>query len=132
MTVDDIFEIVAAITYKPGWVVQLGCDTEARPYLQVAVDRTAEAAIDSTASANRTPWRSAKRYISLHMCRQEIVGAAFAAIRDAEEHEMREWFRYRGASIFNPHLDPDVLAQVAKRASSFCLRDNPMTMDEPS
>jgi hypothetical protein len=131
MKVADIFEIVSAITYKPGWVVQLGCDSDARPYLQVVVDETAEAAIDSTAADRRTPWRSAKRFISLHMCRQEIVGAAFGAIRDAEEHEMREWFRYRGAAIFNPHLDPDVLAEVAQRASSFNFRVNAMTMEEP-
>jgi hypothetical protein len=130
VTTDDIFAIVAAITYKPGWVIQLGCDTDARPYLQVVVDETAQAAIDSTAPDRRVPWRSAKRYLSLHMCRQEIVGAAFGAIRDAEEHEMREWFRYRGAAIFNSHLDPDLLWAVARRASSFNLRDDPMGMME--
>ncbi len=47
-------------------------------------------------------------------------------------HEVREWFRYRGASIFNPHLDPDVLADVAKKKASFCVRENAMSMEEPT
>ena len=33
-----------------------------------------------------------------------IVKAAFLAIKTAEEHEMRETFRYRGRAIFGPHL----------------------------
>lgn len=37
---------------------------------------------------------------------------------------------YRGASIYNPHLDPDVLAHVATRGSSFIQRENSMTMEE--
>lgn len=64
------------------------------------------------------------------MCRQEIVGTAFGLIRDAEEHETREWFRYRGASIFNPHLDPDVLVEVARKKTSFVTRTNAMSMEE--
>ena len=65
------------------------------------------------------------------MCRQEIVSAVYGAIEKAELHEIREWFRYRNASIFNPHLDPDVLAVVARKRSSFNTRANPMTMAEP-
>lgn len=44
--------------------------------------------------------------------------------------EMREFFRYRGASIYNPHIDPDVLVDVARKASSFNMRDNAMSMTE--
>lgn len=73
-------------------------------------------------------------YIDAHqenwMCRQEVVGAVFGAIRAAEEHEMKEWFTYKGARIFNPHLDPDVLAEVARSKSSFNFRENAMSMEE--
>lgn len=78
----------------------------------------------------RSPWRSGKRYLSVHMCRQEVVGAVFGLIKDAEVHEIHEWFRYRGASIFNPHLDPDALAVLAKRKDAFVVRENAMSMTE--
>ncbi|KVK62672.1 hypothetical protein L905_19065 [Agrobacterium sp. TS43] len=64
------------------------------------------------------------------MCRQEVVGVVFGLIKDAELHETHEWFRYRGASIYNPHLDPDALVNLARKASSFVTRDNAMTMTE--
>lgn len=123
--------IVAAIAYKPGWRLLLRRDAGRRPYLQVEVTAEAAASIDSQSrDGTRTPWRSGKRYLSTHMCRQEVVGAAFALIRDAEEHELREWFRYCGAAIFNPHIDPNALVDVARKAASFNLRADPMGMAE--
>lgn len=122
----EIREIVSRVTYKPGWMVLLGSDRD-RTFVQVSVDERSDATLDPTGrSSERTPWKSSKRYLSPHMCRQEVVGAVFGLIKDAEEHELREWFRYRGASIYNPHLDPDVLAKVARDRSSFVLREDAM------
>jgi len=130
MTYEDILEIVSQITYKPGWSLLVGRDGD-RPFLQVAVDATSDASLDShSRDGSRVPWKSGKRHLSLHMCRQEVVGAAFALLKDAELHETHEWFRYRGASIFNPHLDPDVLVKVARKASSYVTRENAMSMEE--
>ena len=130
MTHEEINEIVAQITYKPGWSILVGRDGE-RPFLQVAVDETTEASLDSALrDGTRTPWKSGKRYLSLHMCKQEVVGVAFDLIKAAELHETHEWFRYRGASIYNPHLHPDVLVDVARKSSSFVTRDNAMSMAE--
>ncbi len=132
MTLLDIEKLVASITYKPGWIIAVGTDGEGnRPYVQAHVTDESDLTMDPTGkSAERTPWASGKRYLSFFMCRQEIVGAVFGLIKDAEEHETREWFRYRGASIFNPHLDPDVLVEMARKKASFNVRDNPMTMKE--
>ena len=122
--------IVDAITYKPGWSFLLGRDGE-RWFLQASVSTESDLTADPTRrTADRTPWKSGKRYLSPFMCRQEVVGVVFSLIQDAEMHEVREWFRYRGASIFNPHLDPDVLAQVAGRRASFCVRADAMGMAE--
>ncbi len=130
LTNEEILSIISRITYKPGWSVLMGFDGD-RPFIQVEVDETAEASLDSAKrDGSRTPWKSAKRYLSRHMCRQEVVGAVFGLLKDAELHEIHEWFRYRGASIFNPHLDPDVLATVARKASSFVVRENAMSMKE--
>lgn len=125
----DIADIVAQITYKPGWKVLLSAYGE-RPYLQVHVSDQAEASMDSIWPHKRTAWKGGKRYVSKHMCRQEIVGLCFDMIKAAEMHEIHEWFRYKNASIFNPHLDPDVLAEVARKKTSFNVRTNAMTMVE--
>ncbi|WP_062120293.1 hypothetical protein [Aureimonas sp. AU40] len=130
MTIDEIREIVSAITYKPGWTLSVGLDGN-RPFIQASVSIESDLTADPTRkTTERTPWKSGKRYLSTFMCRQEIVGAVFGMIKDAEEHEVREWFRYRNASIFNPHLDPDVLVTIARKAASFNVRDNAMSMSE--
>lgn len=127
MTPEAIEEIVSQISYKPGWTILTSREGD-RVVLQVAVDATTEAALDAQLrDGTRVPWKSGKKHLSPHMCRQEIVGAVFGLIKDAESHEMREWFRYRGAAIYNPHLDPDVLVTVARKASSFNVRQNAMT-----
>ena len=130
LTTSAIRQIVECITYKPGWTLLLNQDRRG-VYVQASVSVESDATLDPTRrSSERLPWKSGKRYLSPHMCRQEIVGAVYGLFQDAEIHEMREWFRYRGASIYNPHLDPDVLVEVARRRSSFCLRDNAMSMVE--
>ena len=126
----DIADILSQISYKPGWSIETGRDGS-RMFVQIAVDERSDASLDSVArNGSRAPWKSAKRYLSPHMCRQEIVGVVFGLIKDAELHEVHEWFRYRDASIYNPHLDPDVLVDVARRASSFVFRENAMSMIE--
>lgn len=133
MTNSEIKAIIEAITYKPGWTLHLSADDAAlsRPFLQLNVSIESDASLDSAArDGTRTPWKSGKRYLSYFMCRQEIVGAVFGMIKDAESHEMREWFRYRGASIYNPHLDPDALVPIARKRASFNVRGNAMTMEE--
>lgn len=128
MTIDDMHHYVASCTYKPGWSVilhdELGSAHGIRPYIQVS------ATTPCSVSGEMTAWNSGKHYLSFHMCRQEVIAAVYAAIEKAELPEVREFFRYKGACIFSPHLDPDVLAEVARKASSFNLRENAMSMQE--
>mgnify|MGYP001079200400 CR=1 FL=1 len=124
MNINEMRGLVADITYRPDWSIGLYTE-DARPYIQIEVTNS----IDSV-SRETCDWKSGKRYLSFHMCRQEIIGLVYGLIEAAEIHEMREWFRYRGASIYNPHLDPDVLVEVARKASSFNCRDNAMSMEE--
>ena len=128
ITTRELIDIVDAISYKPGWNIRLLADIRREaPYIQIEVDTRSDATLDPTGrTTERTPWKSGKRYLSPHMCRQEIVGAVFDLIKAAELHEVHEWFRYKGASIYNPHLDPDVLAEVARKRSSFNVRENAM------
>lgn len=143
MDLHEMRTLVEACTYKPGWHIRfvagdklplgVGADyTYGRPYIQISVEEWAEASMDSTVrdGSVRTPWKSGKRYLSQHMCRQEIIGTVFGLIKDAELHEIHEWFRYKNASIYNPHLDPDVLAQVANKRVNYNVRENAMSMYE--
>lgn len=132
---NEIIDLIESCTYKPGWCVMHGKDKgeDGRMFIQVAVSVEAEASMNSSGplKGKREPWKGGKFYLSPFMCRQEIVSAVYGLIERAELHEIREWFRYKGASIFNPHLDPDVLAEIARKKSSFNLRENAMTMEEP-
>lgn len=140
MTSSEINELVRSCSYKPGWKIILGYDKvvvdgsprQSRLFIQVEVTTEAEASMESAGpdKGKRSTWKGGKKYLSHHMCRQEIVSAVYGIIEQAELHEIREWFRYKGASIFNPHLDPDVLAEVARKKSSFNVRENAMTMVE--
>lgn len=122
--------LVASTSYKPGWTILFRTDGT-RPYIQISVDERSDATIDPHSKHGlRVPWKSAKFYLSQHMSTQEVIGAVYGLIQRAEQHETSEWFRYRGASIFNQHLHPDVLWEVARKASSFDMRLNAMTMEE--
>ena len=123
LTIEQMKSLVEACTYKPGWEIIFDNDGE-RPFVQIAATTLC------SASGEASAWKSGKTYLSPYMCRQEVVSAVYGAIEKAELHEIREFFRYKGASIFNPHLDPDVLAEVAKKKESFNMRDNAMTMEE--
>lgn len=123
LTKQEMMDIVDAITYKPTWCINL---KEEGNDLYVQVSATT---LDSLTLVPTT-WKGGKHYLSRWMCRQEVVGVVFSAIEKAELHEMREFFRYKGASIYNPHLDPDALVPVAKKACSFNMRDNAMSMTE--
>lgn len=124
----EFAKILGQITYKPGWYFRNGIE-DGRMWVQVGVTEEAEIAFDPIAG-EKVPWRGAKHYLSPHMCRQEIVSTVLHAIERAEMHEVHEWFRYKGRSIYNPHLDPDALVVVAKFARNFNTRDNAMTMSD--
>lgn len=132
LTFEEIERIVERITYKPGWTFSVDHErvgTDRRPYLQVQVDETAEAAL-CPFTGKVIPWKGGKRYLSYHMCRQEVVGAVLGVIKDAEQHETHEWFKYKGYSIYNPHTDPDALVDVVRFKRNLNMRDNAMTMEE--
>jgi len=115
----------ANITYKDGWSFRIG-RTGDMIFVQVQVNKHVGVC---SLTGKSTAWRGGKRYLSKHMTQQELTGVMFDLIRAAEEHEMREFFRYKGASIYNPHLNPDALVEVAKVKENFNCRPNNESMD---
>lgn len=45
----------------------------------------------------------------------QIVQTAFLAVQRAEMHELAEQFTYKGATVFNRHLDVDELVKISER-----------------
>ena len=61
--------------------------------------------------------------ISPNITKSELVQLAFLAIMTAEEHEIRENFKYKSAAIFAPHYDVDKLLEIYE-AHHFDMRTN--------
>lgn len=106
--------LLKLVTYKQ-WAFEVWED-DGRPYLQV----TFEALDLGNSGAYRA--RGRKWLLSPHMTKSEIVSTALKAVLTAEEHEARESFRYKGKMVFGPHLDVDVLAEVAGKKESLDIR----------
>lgn len=56
-----------------------------------------------------------KRFLSPTMTDSEIVRTCLGAALSYEEHEVREFFTYRGRRIYGPHLDVEALVEIADR-----------------
>jgi uncharacterized protein (DUF2461 family) len=102
--------LVAEIEYKAGY--RLLCardkkDPAGRFYLQVECDRP------DVYTGVPGVGHGGKAYLSEHMTDGEIVRRAFALFMAYEEHECREWFRWRQRAVFGPHIDTEALWSVA-------------------
>jgi len=115
-------EVSDLCSYKEDWSVSVSVDHSRNSvYLQVN-----NAAGVCSVTGKPSPWRGRKHYVSQWMCKQEIVGLIFSAIKQAELHEVHEWFRYKGRSIYNPHISPDALAELASKKENFNAREDSM------
>jgi len=120
-TITEIREIVSNCCFEyphEKWNLEVKTDGS-RSYLQVHVPygRDSETGLP-------IDWTGRKWMLSPHMCKNEIVTTAFKAIMTAMEHEVREMFRYRGVSIFNPHMDPDKLVDFVNNPANMQARDD--------
>ncbi len=97
--------IVSDVQFN-GWPILLRLDGQ-RPYLQVS---------DPNGVCNVTgkakPWRGRKWGLSYHMTETEVVKTALKAVLAAVEHEVLELFKYRGVTIFDPHIRVEDLIEL--------------------
>ncbi len=119
MNAQEARALVAQVTYKDGWNIMFvpPKSPDLLGYIQVEVTNSIDAH-----TKEPTSWKSGKRYLSNHCCMQEVIGTCLSVIKDAEEHEMREFFRFKGRAIYCPHLNPDVLVEVAAKKESYNTR----------
>ncbi len=106
--------VLARISYKKGWKLSLHRDsgTEWLWWLQVHFT------VPDMITGKPFHFNSRRWLVDgEHQTYDDIVGTAFLAIKTAEEHEVMEFFKLDGISIFNPHITPD--ARKAAFAASF-------------
>lgn len=106
LRLEQIERIVDRIDYLD-WTISVELvnqDPEGPIYLQVSFDAWDEATKKYHVQHGR------KWLISRYSTTSEIVQTALKAILAAQEHEVREAFRYKGKAIFGPHFDVDDLA----------------------
>lgn len=104
-TLADLADIVTRIRYLD-WTFAI-IEQDYRPHLQLQF----KAACSKDGIVK--DWTSRKWPLSFHMTKSEVVATAFKAVMTAIEHEARENFRYKGRSIFGPHIDVEALHFVA-------------------
>lgn len=105
----DLFaEVQDDVTYKPGYRLALKEDESGRFYYQV-VNTESVCAI----TGRRQTDTGGKAYLSPHATRSELVQTAFGLFKAYEEHESREFFRFRGKQVYGPHMDVLSLFLVA-------------------
>lgn len=102
----DIEEILSNISF-PNFKFYFGRKDETR-YLQIHCDGKCNF------SGQDLHWHGRKWMLSIYMIPNEIVQTAFKAVQAALEHEMREQFRYKDQTIFDPHLDVEYLVAIRK------------------
>lgn len=106
-------DVISRISY-PGFKYVLRHDGNF--YLQIECDGKCNV------TGEDLSWSSRKWRLSIHMTDSEVVQTAFMATMAAIEHEAREAFKYKGASVYDPHYDVEHL--YALRVSGAALSEH--------
>lgn len=115
MTIQNMKSIIELIEYKD-WTIDIYSNDEGTPYLQVSFFER------DLVTGQLSIQKSRKWLMSYHMTVSEVVQTAFKAVLTAEEHELREKFRYKNRTIFGPHFHVDALVELAKSKENLDMR----------
>jgi hypothetical protein len=106
-----VLDLVTDITYKDGYFITVRLSPEGRLYMQVICQRK------DAVTGEMGVGKGGKCYLSQFMTDQEIVQNAFGLFKAYEEHECREFFKFRGRRIYGPHISLEALIEVADRTT---------------
>lgn len=114
-TLADIREIVARCAY-PGFEFKVDADGDIEqlyPWCQIVCHEGVDTTTGQPAS-----WTGRKWKLSFHMTDTEVVQTVWAAVQRAIIHETCELFKFKGAAIYDRHLDVHLLADLALRGEA--------------
>lgn len=125
MTVDEMIAIVAECTF-PDYQFNVWEDSRGAVYLQGSYQ-------EPDTITNKWEVQKTRRWLlSPHMTKSEIVGTCFKCLMTSQEHKAREWFKWRGKAIYQPHHDVDDLWRVCDRVDTRESREESKALVEPA
>jgi hypothetical protein len=117
-TLSDFQRLLADVAYKPGFRLEVFENHAASIYLQVKFTSA-----DPTATTVGEQVQHGRKWLlSPHMTDGEVVQTCLAAILAAEEHEAREYFKYKGRAIFGPHFNLEKLIAICDETEAVEVR----------
>lgn len=110
MRIDEVIGVMEGITYKPGWQIDVNRINGRDGYLlfsnpQIEV-RLTWMAPDATRKQPGQFIQVSSRHIfdpEMFPNEQSILNRMLWVFKQAEEHEMLEFFQYKGKAPFDPH-----------------------------
>ena len=114
---------VDEVEYKSVWNDDRPFDDSKGWEFNLDQDREPEgvAWLDRHPGVESRKWR-----LSRWMVKSEVINTCFMAVMAAEEHEIRERFKYRGQAIYGPHYNVDVLAEARRKGGADEMRPDSM------
>lgn len=111
LTMDRAQQLLRLVQY-PGYTFKVVGDRHGPSYLQASFMAPCNEAGGLPIRHTTRKWR-----LSRHMTASELVQTALKCVLTSIEHEAREQFRYRGATIFGPHFDVDRLVALCEQGT---------------
>lgn len=123
-SLEDIRAVVALCAY-PGFDFKVDADKGSLseisyPWFQIICPEGVD-----TRSGEPLPWKARKWKLSYHMTDTEIVQTVWAAVQRALLHEACELFRFKGAAIYDRHVDVHALAALVSQPNILDGREEP-------
>lgn len=101
LSVAELQSILDEVTYKPGWEIRVrGTDHEGAQIVMVVHEMP-----DST-QPGKTLDLGIVSYLPPMQDEQALLNWLAWRIERIENHEVREWLKLRGETVFDPHADP--------------------------
>lgn len=105
MTLGEIKAVVLMCSF-PEYEFRVLEDGRGEMYLQACYDER------DTVTGFLEKQLTRRWFLSPSMGESEIVQTAFKCIMTSAEHRVREWFKWNGQPVFNPHFDVNALHQL--------------------
>ena len=106
--IERVRRLAALITYKPGWSFSVDPSEHFRNRELGIFKITLTMNVQDTVCVGTWKslyfWKFCDTYVTRTMPDGALIENVFVRqIREAEEHEMKEWFRVEGFRVYNPH-----------------------------
>lgn len=115
MTIEEIKAVVKNCDF-PNYTFIVDTDGRGEMYLR------AEYWEADTETFQESKQVTRRWFLNPFQTESEITQTAFKCVITSMEHRVREWFKYKGESVYSPHFDVNALVEIC-RAKRFVHRE---------